>query len=254
MFTLGAQLYTVRHKTQTLPDFSETLARVASMGYTTVQVSGTCPFPAEWLAAELKKNGLVCAITHTSPDRIVKETETVIREHEVFGCDYIGLGGTPGGIDTEGGYARLCSIVDAAGRSIAAAGKKLMYHNHDHEFARETKNGKPYLLRLADDYGGDILGFTLDTYWVQAGGATVTSVIRALSGRLDCVHLKDMTFDHGMKMAPIGSGNMDFEPILSELEKAGTKFALVEQDDCYDDDPFDCLKQSYAYLSSLGLK
>ena len=43
---IGAQLYTTRNTCQTLEDFAETLTRVADIGYRTVQVSGTCPFPA----------------------------------------------------------------------------------------------------------------------------------------------------------------------------------------------------------------
>jgi hypothetical protein len=56
------------------------------------------------------------------------------------------------------------------------------------------------------------------------------------------------------RMAPIGSGNMNFERIIESAEKAGTQYLLVEQDHCYDDSPFDCLARSYEYLTSLGLK
>ena len=35
----GAQLYTVRLFTQTVPDFRETMRRVAEIGYETVQMS-----------------------------------------------------------------------------------------------------------------------------------------------------------------------------------------------------------------------
>ena len=44
-----------------------------------------------------------------------------------------------------------------------------------------------------------------------------------------------------------------FEPILAAFEDAGSKIAFVEQDDCYGEDPFLCLKKSYDYLKSLGL-
>jgi len=54
---LGAQLYTVRAFTKDLDSFAETLKKVADMGYTSVQVSGTCEFNPAWLADELKKNG-----------------------------------------------------------------------------------------------------------------------------------------------------------------------------------------------------
>ena len=95
---IGAQLFTVRDFTKTLDDFAETLKKIADIGYTTVQVSGTCPFEAEWLRDRLKETGLTCAITHTNPDRVINETEAVIREHDIFGCDYIGIGSLPGSL------------------------------------------------------------------------------------------------------------------------------------------------------------
>ena len=39
---IGAQLYTLRDYCQTTDGFADTLARVADMGYTTVQMSGCC--------------------------------------------------------------------------------------------------------------------------------------------------------------------------------------------------------------------
>ena len=53
--------------------------------------------------------------------------------------------------------------------------------------------------------------------------------------------------------APVGSGLLDFGAIISTCEKLGVEYALVEQDDCYGRDPFDCLKESYDYLKSVGL-
>lgn len=55
---IGAQLYTVRDFCKTLEDFSETLKRIADIGYTTVQVSGTCDFEPRWLDDELKGTAL----------------------------------------------------------------------------------------------------------------------------------------------------------------------------------------------------
>ena len=41
---IGAQLYTLHTLTQTLDGFSDALKRVADIGYTSVQVSGTCDY------------------------------------------------------------------------------------------------------------------------------------------------------------------------------------------------------------------
>ena len=66
-------MYTVRDFCKDTKGLAETLKRIADIGYKTVQVSGTCPFDAEWLRNELDKNGLECVITHTPLDRIVNE-------------------------------------------------------------------------------------------------------------------------------------------------------------------------------------
>jgi two-component system chemotaxis response regulator CheV len=47
---------------------------------------------------------------------------------------------------------------------------------------------------------------------------------------------------------------LDFEKIVEAFLKAGTEFGYVEQDNCNGEDPFLCLKKSYDYLTSLGLK
>ena len=93
----GAQLFTVRDYTQNLNDFAETLKKVADIGYTTVQVSGTCAFEADWLKEQLQKNGLSCVITHTNPDRIAYDTETVIEDHKPSAADMWALAPSPGG-------------------------------------------------------------------------------------------------------------------------------------------------------------
>ena len=44
---IGAQFYTVREQCQNLADFALSLKKVADIGYRTVQISGTCPYPAD---------------------------------------------------------------------------------------------------------------------------------------------------------------------------------------------------------------
>ena len=47
---IGAQLFSVREHMKNLADFEETLKKIADIGYTSVQVSGSCEYEAEWLA------------------------------------------------------------------------------------------------------------------------------------------------------------------------------------------------------------
>lgn len=249
---IGAQLYTAHDLTKTLEGFSETLKRVADIGYTTVQVSGTCAYEPEWLAEELKKTGLTCGITHTPFDRMVSDTDKVIAEHTTFGCDYIGIGGFFGGVE---GMPKFIADATPVAEKMKAAGKMFMYHNHAWEYENKCADGRTVMENLSDAFPADLVGFTLDVYWCKFGGYDPISEIKRLSGRLPCVHLKDMLLEDGeKKMAWVGGGNtMDFEAICNAFVDAGSKYAYVEQDNCYGEDPLVCLKRSYDYLHSLGL-
>lgn len=251
---IGAQLYTVRQFTKTLEDFAETLKKVADIGYTTVQVSGTCAFEADWLRDRLSETGLSCVITHTNPTAILEETEKVCRDHDVFGCRNIGIGIMPGAQATDGRYEQFVENYLPAAKKMQECGHKLFYHNHALEFERSA-DGRVFMERFLEDFSPELLGITFDTYWAQFAGADPAAWIERLKGRVECIHLKDLAVvGNTQRMAPVGGGNMNFDRILAAAEKASAEYLLVEQDDCYGEDPFDCLKKSYQYLTSVGLK
>ena len=252
---VGAQLYTVRAFAKDLNSFSETLKKVADMGYTAVQVSGTCEFEAEWLATELKKNGLVCPVTHTKPQTILEQTQAVCESHKAIGASYVGLGAMPDiKLLNDEVYDRFAGDFLPVAKAIKDNGCKLAYHNHNHEFTR-SKSGQTYMDRILEDFPAELLDIICDTYWVQAGGLDVAAFLRRLKGRASCIHLKDMAIamPREQRYAPIGDGNMNFGAILSAAEDAGAQYLFVEQDDCYGEDPFACLRRSYRYLHALGL-
>ncbi len=251
---VGVQLYTLRDYCKTLEDFSETLKKIADIGYTTVQVSGTCAYEADWLAEQLKATGLHCGVTHYNYDRIINETDKVIEEHKKFGCHCIGIGGIPK--YSENKSTKFVAEIGAPAQKIFDAGLQFTYHNHSHEYTDTVEDGRFLLKYLSDTFTPAQMNFTLDTYWVKFGGFNVLDEIKRLSGRMEVVHFKDMfiTEDGEKKMSWVGGGNVfDFEKIAEAFIAAGSKYAYVEQDNCYDDDPFDCVKKSYAYLKSIGL-
>ena len=256
---LGAQFYTLREHCKTLDGLADALARVADIGYTAVQISGTCAYEPEWLRDQLKKNGLACAITHSPSDKIAQEYRQLIANHTVFDCPYIGVGCGKNKLQSPADMEDTIALAKEAGAAIHAAGKQLMYHNHNFEFTRDYRGADGTLITrleyLMEHTTPQELGVTLDTYWVQAGGKCVTDIIRQLSGRIPCVHLKDMAMAHtDQHMAPVGRGNLNWDAILPALEDAGVRYALVEQDETYGEDPFACLQQSYDYLRSRGLR
>ncbi len=246
---IGAQFYTIRDFCKTKDDLYESLKKVADIGYTTVQLSGVCEYNPTEMKAELDKLGLKCVLTHISPERIRNDTLQVAREHTILGCDNIGLGWFDFGCD--GGennvplfaktYTEPCNI-------LKSEGKYFMYHNHAAEFKK--LGNKTVMTLLAEAMPKDLMGFTLDTYWAQVGGADPADYIERLSGRVPVIHLKDCAF--GQKMAVVGEGNINFDRVFKAAEASGTKYMMVEQDDCNGEDPFDCLKRSYDYLTACG--
>ncbi len=250
---LGAQLFTLRDYCKTTEDFAATLQKVADIGYTTVQVSGTCAYEPAWLAEELKKTGLRCVITHTSPIRMRENPRAVISDHRVFDCRYIGLGSFPEGAAGIAHIDRFISDFLPVARTIRDHGAYMMYHNHQFEFGHD-ESGMTYLDKLLEAFPADCMGLTLDTYWVQAGGGNPATWLRRSKGRVPCIHLKDCVIvGTEQRMAAVGDGNIHFDEVIAAAEEAGTEYLLVEQDNTYGRDPFDELKRSYNYLRAMGL-
>ena len=245
---IGMQFFTLREFCQTPEGLAESLKRVADIGYKNVQISGTCPFDPVWLKKELDKNGLRCVITHTPVPRLTGETVQVAKDHDALGCKYVGLGMYR--FDHEKGECleEFMKIYKPVAETLKANGKYFMYHNHDVEFQRE--NGRLILEQMAELMPADEMGFTLDTFWIQAGGGDPGWWIEKLAGRIPCIHLKDFSF--GRKMAVVGEGNINFDRVFKKAEAAKVDYMLVEQDNCNGENPFDCAKRSYDYLKAQG--
>lgn len=249
---IGAQFFTLRDLCKTPEELADTLGKVAEIGYRNVQISGVCAYDAIWMKEQLRKNGLKAVLTHVHPDKFKTEVPEIIENHRIMDCPYIGVGCMPGDPGTPDAYAKFVEDFLPVAQAIHDAGSYLMYHNHHFEFMK-APDGKLYIDKLAEVFPADQMGFTLDTYWVQYGGGDPAYWLERLSGRVPCIHLKDMScVNREPHMAPIGEGNMNFERIFEKAEAAGTKYMLVEQDNCYGEDPLDCLARSYQYLKSCG--
>lgn len=248
---IGAQLYTVRKHFTNLEDFDKGLKTTADIGYKAVQVSGTCAYDAYWLRDELQKYDLTCAITHIPPQRLMEELEKVVADHNVFGCKNIGIGSIPAPwFGSYEGYFEFRKVFIPIAEKIRDMGSKLMFHNHAMEF--EDHDGDCIFNRLLEDFPADALDFTLDCGWADFAGQDVPKLIESLKGRLSRIHLKDYadlpadgSIEKAPYMRPIYEGKMDYDAIINALKNAGTEYALVEQDNCYDEEPFECLRRSY---------
>lgn len=253
---IGAQLYTVREFMKTPYDMAQTLEKIAALGYRFVQLSGSGPYDPRWMREQLEANGLRCVLTHIPVERLVNEPQRVADEHEILGCERVGIGY----YDIAGeGLDAFVEKFQPVAQAFAQRGLYLMYHNHNQEF--ERLQGELILQGMLRRFAPDQLGITLDTYWVQAGGGDPAWWIRSLAGRTPCIHLKDMGYGRlaqgdgkGAIMLPVGEGNMNMDAIVQAARDSGVQYALVEQDACNGEDPFACLGRSYRALKAYGLE
>ena len=120
----GAQLYTVRAYTQNEKDFAFSMKEIAKMGYKTVQISAIGRELSPRRVREIcDDNGLQIVLTHSDGNRILYDTQRLIEEHDILGCDYIGLGAMPDKYRTGEWISHFVDDFMEPARKIAAAGK-----------------------------------------------------------------------------------------------------------------------------------
>ena len=149
-------------------------------------------------------------------------------------------------------------------------GIDLYYHNHHMEFMKV--NGE-YLLDVLRQ-NAPHLGFELDTHWIQRGGENPVEFIKKYAGVVRLLHLKDYRianvnmpdmsqgfdmkkfstafFSEPVQFAELGQGNLPLKACIEAGLESGAEYFLIEQDDSYGRDPFDCLRDSRDHLISLG--
>ncbi len=150
-------------------------------------------------------------------------------------------------------------------------GITLTFHNHHVEFAKY--DGKRIIDMIRD--GAPDLRFEVDVHWVQRSGVNPVSFLNEYAGLVDLIHLKDYRVghlpgdavkllaagDHAgfmnaftgiIEFAEVGEGNLDFTAIIETALATGVTWMLVEQDNLYGRDPFDCLTTSRDHLYALG--
>ena len=115
----------------------------------------------------------------------------------------------------------------------------------------------------------------IDVHWVQRGGKDPVRTLQKYAGLVDLVHLKDyrigelpptafealqsgdyagfmQAFTGVVQFGEVGEGNLDWTEIIDQAIASGAQYLLIEQDDQYGRDPYDCLQTSHDNLVALG--
>lgn len=245
---VAAQLYTVRDFIKTESEIAESMKKIRDIGYTSVQISGMGPIDEVLCKKILDDNGLNCCATHEGGELLLNEPEKIVERLKKLDCKYTAFP-HPGNIKTDT-YEEVMDLVNRfnkAGEVYYKNGIVLTYHNHNCEFKKI--NGELVLDLIYNNTNPKYLQGEIDTYWVQSGGCDPIEWCKKLSGRLPLLHLKDykINAESQIVFGEVGYGNLNWKSIVSEAEKSGCEWFIVEQDVC-PGDPFDSLKMSYDYL------
>lgn len=258
---LGAQLYSICNHVQTADDFRTSLFRLKKMGYENVQASGIGPIAAEDLRDISQETDMPIVCTHIAMDRIVNDTENVIREHKIFNCPVIGIGSMPKENRTsQEGVDAFIASMETPVKKILDAGLKFSYHNHQFEFT-VPEGGNRMIMDTLLERCPDWL-ILLDTCWIEYAGQSAVEYIEKIGGkRLTNVHFKDVApLDPadpqeilGAKISRFirtpGRGRLDFKTIYEACARVGVENVLVEQDNASKlPDPFAEMEFAFKHL------
>lgn len=246
---LGAQFYTIRERATTPEGLRECFSAMHEIGYGVAQMSAICAVAPEVLRDLSAEFSLPITCTHTAFDRIVNDTDAVIREHKIYGCPTVGISYLPN--EYHGSLAGIRAFMDKIReplRRVGDAGLSLAYHNHAFEF--DDLGGTDAYTLLIEEMPD--LHFILDTYWCVYAGKDPMAFMRTLGKeRLQNVHYKDMKALPKGDICPCGAGVLDFAAYTRLADELGIPYALVEQDNAPAlGDEFAQMAYSYEHLKA----
>jgi sugar phosphate isomerase/epimerase len=245
---VGVQLYMMRAQMRTDPE--ATLARLAELGYDEIEWWGDWRLTPAELRAALDRHGLTSPAAHIDPrDLAAERLPALLDRAAIMGHTSLLVAWTPPEQRrTADDWKRVAATLNAAGAKAAAHGVRTGYHNHDFEFQRfGSRSGFEILLEETDPRVVDI---ELDCFWAFKAGFQPLSLLQAHKDRIKFLHLKDSSGPPAHEQRDIGSGVLQWRPILEVAVANRVTNVFVEQDDPAD--PWAAAKAGREHLRSLG--
>jgi sugar phosphate isomerase/epimerase len=277
---IGVQMMMFGGKVREMGAYS-VLQELAEIGYHCIEVS-QIPMTPENVAGmrkacdafDIKVAACSAALEPMGPgprrgDTLATDFDKIVADCKALDTNLLRIGMLPIGYmgNREKALAFVSRAEEMAAR-LADHDIELYYHNHHVEF--EKYDGK-YLMDIIRD-STERLGFELDVFWIQRGGENPVTYIQQFAGRIKLIHLKDYrirldlsalagelsmekflaAFNGAVQFAEVGEGNLPMKEIIDTGLACGSEYFMIEQDDQYGRDPFDCMITSRDNLIKLG--
>jgi len=264
--TLGVQLYTVRGTL--MKDSDHILKTIADIGYKEIEGQGRVDLIA--LAPKIKDLGMSIVSCHVETPLITGDwdkykgmkqlpLEEAVESVKAIGVKYFTMAyiqPQARGADLDF-YRKTADSMNHAGEVCKKAGLQFAYHNHAFEFA--GPKGKRPIDIFHSHLDKKLVTLEMDVFWVSVAGNDPVAMMTSWKGRVGLLHLKDMQKDTKVQYSEdvpktafqeVGSGVINFPPILAAAPEAGVKHYFVEQDQTAGD-PLDSLRKSFNYLQTI---
>ena len=281
---IGVQMSTIAPAKMPSFDAYDVMAKLVDLGYHCAEVSQV-PMTKENVAGfrkaidELNFNfssltASVAPIVPGMPGEYLcnpDDYKKMVEDARTLDCDMFRIGMMP--MNAIGSFQKCVDFAKQAEEyalKLKEDGIDLYYHNHHIEFMKVEGQ---YLLDIIRAHAPH-LGFELDTHWIHRGGENPISFIKKYAGSVRLLHLKDYRiaevkmpdmsggfdmkafaqafFNDPVQFAELGQGNLPLKECIEAGLESGAEYFLIEQDDSYGRDPFDCLRDSRDHLISLG--
>jgi sugar phosphate isomerase/epimerase len=276
---IGVQMMMLKGKVEEIGAY-ETMKKLHELGFGAVEVS-QIPMTEENVA-ELKRAseefdikiaalsaGLEPMLPGAPGETLSNDFDKIVNDCKTLNCNFIRIGMLP--LNVMGDKDQILAFIERAeamAERLAEHGIELYYHTHHIEF---QKFDGEFLLDIMKNNTSK-LGFELDVHWIQRAGVNPITFVKEYKGRIALLHLKDYRigklevneddlkdmgkffnkFTNLIEFAEVGEGNLDIKGVIEAGLESGAQYFLIEQDDTYGKDPFDCLQTSAENLRKLG--
>jgi sugar phosphate isomerase/epimerase len=281
MASVGVQMMMVREQVGT-DGMLPVLERLAGLGYTSVEVSQIPTNEANIAALESARTelGIETAALSVALQKSVVATgdaldvdfDKIVNDCRRLDCSYLRIGMMPfPAMVSKPAVEEFARQCEDASQRLLAEGLQLAYHNHHVDYSKHDGETLFDIVRRLSPS----LHFEIDVHWVQRGGKNPVDVLGDVAGQVELVHLKDYRigllpasalellaagdragftreFAALVQFAEVGAGTLDFGAIIPAALASGAQHLLVEQDELYGRDVYDCLADSIAHVRALG--
>jgi sugar phosphate isomerase/epimerase len=250
---VGLQLYTLRDMAES--DLPKTLQHIRAAGYDEIELYWSVyKHPAPELKRIISDHGLTAPSGHFDYDGI----ETKLDYAKELGVENVICPMLPKQQwNSAEGFRDAAKKFNQWGEQVKKLGMKFGFHNHNYEFRKfGDKTGLEILMSETDP---KLVQLEMDCYWVTQAGSDPVALMDRYKDRVRMLHIKDRRagFATSQQMgeaaehfAELGTGSIQWQPIIAKAKSIGVKHFFVEQDTIVGD-PIQSVKTSYTHARQL---